>query len=104
MPPKKAGKTDTPSYGCKLCDARFERYTQLGQHVQHVHPGKSTSYNHRQQRRKEREPYRLQEKMLKERFSKEFGKCPKAHRKEYLMARKRYLAMSLPADQPKIVA
>jgi hypothetical protein len=31
-------------YGCKWCDARFERCTQLGQHVAHKHPGKSKHY------------------------------------------------------------
>ena len=31
-------------YGCKWCDARFERSTQLGQHVAHKHPGKSKQY------------------------------------------------------------
>ena len=97
---KVAGMVDVPVYGCKHCDARFDRCTQLGQHVQQMHPGKSTAYKHRRKIRKEREPYRLQEKLLKERFSKEFGKCPKVHRREYLVARKRYTLMSA-VDQPR---
>jgi hypothetical protein len=67
--------TGVETFYCRPCDENFETGQALGGHMSRVHPGQSSSYARKVQRRKEREPDRELLRLAKEMHARNFPKA-----------------------------